>query len=88
MTEDFSSFTGLGAGESVGGLSVTFNTSTLGTFTGTITLLATGYNASGYSGQLPDIELILNGDIVAQQTVPEPAAMVLFGSGLVGLAGL
>ena len=81
----FNSFSGLAADGSVNGLSVAFSTSSLGQFDETITLNAEGYNASGYSENLP-IELVVTGDIVgSQQSVPEPSTVLLLGTGLAGI---
>jgi hypothetical protein len=81
----FDPFFNLSAGYSINGLSVAFNTLTLGSFTETLTLSATGHNISGYSDALPDITLIVKGDVYGQQTVPEPSTFVLAGLGLLGI---
>lgn len=81
----FSSFSALSGGSSlVGGLGVALNNNTLGSFDQYVTLTPTGYNSSGYSGDLSPITLELKGNVVA--AVPEPAtyAMLLAGLGLMG----
>jgi hypothetical protein len=82
-------FSGLGAGDSFGGLSIALDTSTLGLFSYTILLDATGYNESGYSGALPQITLNITGDVTSGNApVPEPGTLFLMGTGLAGLLGL
>jgi hypothetical protein len=74
----FGSFSGIEAGGSFGGLTVSFDTSTIGSYSSVIVLSAVGSNASGYAGALPQIELRLEGSVVA---VPEPStyALMIFG---------
>ncbi len=80
----FSAFANLAAGQNTGGLGLTFDTSTVGTFMDTIVLSGLGHNASGYSGALGDIELVVRGTVTTQATtgVPEPATLALFGLGI------
>jgi hypothetical protein len=80
----FGSFSGIVAGGAVGGLTVSFDTSTIGDYSGVIVLSAVGSNASGYSGALPQIELRLEGTVVA---VPEPSTYALMAMGLLLMAG-
>jgi hypothetical protein len=82
----FGPFSNIAAGNDFAGLSVVFDTSALGNFTDTITLHPTGHNASGYSGTLSDIQLVLMGDVIPQGTsVPEPSALLLMGAGFLAI---
>ena len=58
-------FSGLGAGQADTAPVVTLNTDNAGTFSETITLAATGSNASGFSGALPDQVLTITGTVAA-----------------------
>ncbi len=80
----FSSFANLAAGQDTGALGLSFDTSVLGSFMDTIVLSGVGHNASGYSGGLGDIELIVRGTVTSQAStnVPEPATFALFGLGI------
>ncbi|MCK9687941.1 beta strand repeat-containing protein [Scleromatobacter humisilvae] len=86
----FGAFSGLGAGEAKGGLTVDFDTGTVGSFEDTITLHATGSNASGYSAALDDVTLVLEGQVTGPTTtpVPEPGMTALLLAGLGVLFGL
>ncbi|MDB5325353.1 MAG: hypothetical protein JWM57_922 [Phycisphaerales bacterium] len=79
ITSGFTSFTGLTAGSSLTNLLVGLNTSTVGSFTGTITLAPRSQNTSGYDGALSNVVLNLQGVVTA---VPEPTT-----AGLIALAG-
>jgi hypothetical protein len=80
----FGSFSGIDAGGSFGGLTVSFDTSTIGSYSSVILLSAVGSNASGYAGALPQIELRLEGSVVA---VPEPSTYALMAFGFLLTAG-
>ena len=85
----FGAFSGLGAGQSQGGLSVDFDTSTAGTFSDTITLHSIGSNASGYSAGLDDVTLVLEGRVSGSMpAIPEPGTSALMLAGLAALFGL
>ncbi len=84
----FGAFSGLGAGQSKGGLTVDFDTGTVGSFEDTITLHSTGSNASGYSAALDDVTLVLEGEVTGTAAVPEPGMSALLLAGLGILFGL
>jgi hypothetical protein len=83
----FINFTGIGAGDLFGGLSIGFDPTILGTFTGTITLKAFGYNASGYDEAFDPIVLTILANVrePGGTPVPEPGALMLLLSALAGL---
>ena len=58
-------FSGLAAGQADTAIEVALGTATTGTFTQTVTLTATGSNASGYSGALPTEVLTITGTVAA-----------------------
>ena len=70
----FLDFVGIVAGDEQGNLNVTFDTSTVGMFSQTVTLNPRSQNASGFDGVLGSITLNLRG-VVA---VPEPSSSSLF----------
>jgi hypothetical protein len=76
----FSSFAGVAAGDTQGGLDVTLDTGTAGVFSQAITLEAVGTNASGYSGALAPEVITVTGTVHAQ------AVATLNGSTVVTLA--
>jgi len=85
----FNSFSGLGAGQSQGGYSITLASNDVGSFDDVITLHAVGGNASGYSGSVHDLTLVLEGQVTGTAAaVPEPGSFAMFFAGLAALAGL
>jgi hypothetical protein len=85
----FGDFLDLAAGEGFGGLSVSFAPTALGLFTGSITLNAFGYNASGYLAAFDPIVLTLLANVrEAGTTVPEPGALLLLASALAALGAV
>ncbi len=82
----FGAFLDLAAGDAFGGLSVSFAPTALGLFSGSITLNALGYNASGFQQPFAPIVLTLLANVQQQGTaVPEPGALLLLASALVAL---
>ncbi|MBI3344269.1 MAG: choice-of-anchor D domain-containing protein [Gammaproteobacteria bacterium] len=79
----FGSFSNLAAGQGNGGMSVGFNPTALGSFSDDIQLASLGHNASGYSDALQDIQLRVQGNVVAGSpgTVPEPGTWALLALG-------
>jgi hypothetical protein len=65
----FGAFSGLGAGQADAAPVVGLSTSLAGIFTETVTLSATGYNSSSYSGGLAAQVLTITGTIVAKPTI-------------------
>jgi hypothetical protein len=86
----FDPFTGLAAGQQTGPLGVTFDTSSLGSFTETIDLNGMGYyNGATYSPYAADAVLTIEGTVTGTGAVPEPStwAMMLFGFAGLGFLG-
>jgi hypothetical protein len=82
----FNPFLDIGAGQSVGGLVVTFDPLALGAFDDLVFLNATGYNASGYSADFGQIGLHVRGTVVqGGQQVPEPGSIVLLTAALAAM---
>ena len=75
------SFTGLGAGQEDQAPQITLDTSHAGTFSETVTLYATGSNASGYSGALAAETITITGKVVPGLAVAQvnTASPVDFG---------
>jgi hypothetical protein len=82
----FGSFANLVAGTSFGGLDVLLDDGSVGAFLATIVVHASGSNASGFAGALPDMTFVIRGDVAAVAAVPEPETYVLLVTGLVVLA--
>ena len=85
----FGAFTGIVAAGEFAGLSVSFVTDQLGTFSEVIDLHGFGSNASGYNAGIADSLLTIEGTIIAGGVVPtpEPGTLALLASGLAGLLG-
>jgi hypothetical protein len=79
----FDSFAGLAAGSSLGGLSVLFDSGSVGHFEQVIVLRSLSTNGSGPDLVLGDVSLTLQGTVVA---VPEPGTWLLMAGGLLLLA--
>ena len=84
----FGPFSGLAAGDSQDGYAITFDSAVAGSFSDTITLHASGSNASGYDAAVGDTTLVLRGDVVATAPVPEPETYSLMLGGLLLLGGV
>jgi len=82
----FGSFANVVAGTSFGGLDVLLDDGSIGAFLATIVVHASGSNASGFAGALPDMTFVIRGDVAAVAAVPEPETYVLLVTGLVVLA--
>ncbi|MEQ8849962.1 choice-of-anchor D domain-containing protein [Botrimarina sp.] len=82
LIDGFGAFDQLAAGDMLAGLLVELDTTTLGDFSGTITLDPRSENASGFSGALPSITINVTGEVV----IPEPAAGLLALLASAGLA--
>ncbi|MEO5734715.1 MAG: PEP-CTERM sorting domain-containing protein [Rubrivivax sp.] len=78
-----SDFASLAAGDSLGGLTIRFEGSMLGTFDQMLVLQRTSINGSGPDLSLGDVTLRLQGRVVA---VPEPASWLMALGGLAVLA--
>ena len=69
---NFTSFSGVDAGDSQGGLTITLDTSTAGMFSETIFFDPRSRNASGFDGALDRITLTVTGQVM----IPEPSSTV------------
>ena len=79
----FTSFTDLASGGFTSALMLGFDSATLGSFSDTIVLHGVGHNASGYSGAIGDITLIVRGTVAGSVgAVPEPDSFLLLGLGI------
>ena len=81
----FNSFAGLAAGNSLGGLAVSYTGTTLGSFDRVLLLNRLSTNGSGPDLTLGAIQLRLQGSVVA---VPEPGTWAMWLAGLVMVGGL
>ncbi len=63
------SFSGVAAGSESTGHTISLHTGAVGTFTETIVLSPTGYNASGYAGTLAPDTLVVTGTVTAAAAV-------------------
>jgi hypothetical protein len=79
----FGSFTGIAAGNTLAGLQVRIDTGSVGRFERTVVLHGLSTNGSGPDLALPQIELQLQGLVVA---VPEPSTWLLMAGGALLLA--
>ncbi|MBV8776192.1 MAG: choice-of-anchor D domain-containing protein, partial [Alphaproteobacteria bacterium] len=66
---------GLGAGQQQGGLTVTLNPNTVGTYVEFVTLKPTGSNAGGYSQPLSPVTVEITANIIQGPPVESPAAL-------------
>jgi hypothetical protein len=85
------SFSGLGAGQSLGGLGIDVNSALVGNFNDTITLDGMGYyGGATYNPYVDNITLTLEGDVVnsVPSSVPEPGSLALFVMGGMMLAAM
>jgi hypothetical protein len=83
MLSGFDSFAGLAAGSSLGGLSVVFDSGSVGHFEQVVVLRSLSTNGAGPDLALGDVSLTLQGTVVA---VPEPGTWLLMAGGLLLLA--
>jgi hypothetical protein len=81
----FGMFSGLGAGMSELGQSITLSTATAGMFTETVTLSASGSNSSGYIGATQTEILTIIGDIIPAATTYD---LTNAGTTIVGAPGV
>ena len=83
LMSNFTAFSGVLAGGSIGSLDVGFNPDQLGTFNGTITLNPRSQNAGGFDGAQTPVIVGVTGSVV----VPEPhvASLLALGGMLAGL---
>jgi len=81
----FDSFAGLAAGGTLGGLTVSFDIGTEGTFDRVIVLNTLSTNGSGPNLALDDITLHLQGQVVP---IPEPGTYLMMALGLLAIGGM
>jgi hypothetical protein len=81
----FDSFGGLAAGSTLGGLTVSFDIGTEGTFERVLVLNGFSTNGSGPDLMLDDISLRLQGQVAA---IPEPGTYLMMALGLLAIGGM
>jgi hypothetical protein len=82
----FASFANLVAGTSFGSLGGVLDDGTVGDFAASIVRHASGSNAIGCAGALPDMTFVIRGDVSTVAAVPEPDLLRL--AGLAAVAGI
>ncbi len=76
---NFAAFAGIGAGTSLDDLFVDFDTSAVGTFNGSLTLMPRSQNVSGFDGALSSLTINIAGTVAV---VPEPSTCLLAAFGV------
>ena len=84
----FASFANLVAGTSFGSLGGVLDDGTVGDFAASIVRHASGSNAIGCAGALPDMTFVIRGDVSAIAAVPEPETYLLLLAGLAAVASV
>jgi len=83
----FNDFFNLAGGAALGGLSVSFDPTSLGVFSDDIVLVSSGHNGSGYRAGLDEITLRVRANVVSDAggTVPEPGSLALVAIALAAM---